>query len=110
MTSRFNATLTAITALLLIGLIPPAIELAASLVDAFDTLSALCTGYNLRAVTNTFLLGAGVALVATMLGTVIAVAIATSSAPVRLTLKALFLAPIFAYSRRAAMKERWKKP
>lgn len=98
MTSRFNAILAAITALLLVGLIPPGLELAASLLEAFDTLGALCTGYNIRAVTNTFFLGASVALVATLLGCIIAVAIATSHGPVRLALKALFLAPIFAPS------------
>lgn len=98
MTSRFNAMLAAITALLLIGLIPPGFELAARLAGAFDTLGALCTGYNIRAVTNTFFLGASVALVATLLGCIIAVAIATSRGPVRLALKALFLAPIFAPS------------
>lgn len=98
MTSRFNAMLAAITALLLVGLIPPGLELAASLLEAFDTLGALCTGYNIRAVTNTFFLGASVAFVATLLGCIIAVAIATSHGPVRLALKALFLAPIFAPS------------
>lgn len=90
--------LVALIALLLAGLLVPAIELVSVVAGEGARWSAIATGYNIRACINTLAIGAAVAAVATAAGFVVAYAIAATNALGRGVLRALFPAPLFAPS------------
>lgn len=87
-----------LVALLAAGLLWPLAELALLVVAEGAGAAAFLTPYNLRAVGNTIVMGAVVALTATVLGFVVAYAITVTRACGRGALKVLFLAPLFAPS------------
>lgn len=87
-----------LVALLAVGLLWPLAELALLVVAEGAGAAAFLTPYNLRAVGNTIVMGAVVALTATVLGFVVAYAITVTRACGRGALKVLFLAPLFAPS------------
>ena len=78
------------------GLLWPAGELAR--VAAESVGEGVFSGYNLRALVNTLLVGTGVALSATALGFIVAYALEATTCRGRKGLRVLYLAPLFAPS------------
>lgn len=78
------------------GLLWPAGELARVAVQS--TGEGVFSGYNLRALANTLLVGTGVALSATALGFIVAYALEATTCWGRKGLRVLYLAPLFAPS------------
>lgn len=78
------------------GLLWPAGELARVAWEGAG--EVVFSGYNLRALTNTLLIGTGVALSATVLGFIVAYALEATTCWGRKGLRVLYLAPLFAPS------------
>lgn len=87
-----------ITAVLAVGLLWPLAKLGWLVVDSGLGALAYLTPYNLRAVTNTLVMGAGVAVAATLLGFVVAYALTVTRVWGSRAMRVLFLAPLFAPS------------
>lgn len=90
--------LAALTLMLAIGLAWPLGELAFLTTQQTQGFAQLLTAYNLRAIVNTLVMGAAVALAASMLGFVVAYAMTLTNVPGKPVMRALFLAPLFAPS------------
>ena len=87
-----------LTLLLAAGIVWPLGKLALLTADQTQDFAQLLTAYNLRAVVNTLVMGAAVALAACLLGFVVAYAITLTNVPAKGAMRALFLAPLFAPS------------
>ena len=79
--------------LLSVALLWPGFNLAD--IVATDGVEGVLTGYNIRAVLNTLIIGVSVATMATVLGFVVAFALTLTRVPGKSFLRALYLAPLF---------------